>query len=439
MNAKPLSQRFLLPDDDSILRARISFEPNPLTKLSLLSPVDAANLLGTTLSHVVVPTTQIVTVIRQLADTAKSYCDRAYADKQAILKLIYGSTPPIFPEDAKLICLTGLSGVGKSVILDAFSRAFSGEECFAISKHTEIKAKACWRMRIRGRASFADLIIPQFRQQEGVRSYALAEQSSSEAASQGIGLILPDEFQFITSSKANSLMVKMLFMLGQIGPPVVYACNFSMVRALLRRPQQDRQRLLVDPIIVLPESLGQDWERTVEACLKVAPEFRSLDRAIVQRELHDYTYGIKRALRTLLVLSYLEMRREKHRVVTRQHIANAYRSTGYWAMRDDVENLFLAANSPDLLPKDLRPPITASRMPPTDNAGAASTAPAGSSDETAQASLLSMLSPDGKRALEAIAKQSEIAPPAGKPPRRRPATAAALVQGADRYSRTRRR
>ena len=429
------SDRFEGPWDDEAIRFGIAVRAVPLCGLEKLAPAVAASRIRDSLRLVVVPTDQMISVIRELIGIAKAYCDRAYSDEIAVLRLIYGSAPAPSNEDGRAICLTGLAGVGKSVVFESFCRLFSETVKADIRNHACLELVPCWRVRIRDRASLSSLIQPFFRDRSLVRPHRTLDVASSEAAAQGVALVLADEFQFITSSEANSLMAKLLLQLTQIGPPIVYACNFSMVSALQRRPQQDRDRLLLDPIIVLPDQLGPDWSSTVAECLNVAEELSLLSTQAATELLHDYSFGIKRHLRALLVRSYLQMRIEGKRHVTLEHVCTAYRSIEYSTMRATVEELALGVVTRTVRRSGLYCPFPKATVP---HSGVTTSGAPDEDDrakEVAESALVSMLSPDAIKVLNAIERQGDIPPPPkGRAPRRPQASSANLIGGAERFA-----
>ena len=428
------AKRFSGPWSDELLRRRIEVKAERLEDLNKMSPDIAAEHLRVALKDVVVPTDGMIAVILQLIDRAKAYCELAYGDERSVLGLVYGSWKP--RDDAPAICLTGLAGTGKSAIVDAFCRIFEDSERVEIAGHASFEIRACWRMRIRDRSGFGVMVKPHFRDHNEVKASLVLDVAISEAAAQGIALILPDEFQFITTSNnANSLMVSLLHRLTQIGPPVVFTCNFSMVNSLWRRPPQDRHRLLSKPIIVLPEALGPDWNATVQGCMGVAEEFSELNLPEHARMLHDHTFGIKRCLSTLLVLAYLEMRSTGCLKVGAEHLLTAYRSIAYSTMRCDVENLFLGAINPVLLDKDMKCPLVSVPTDPLPNAVTENPARQAHDGLATQEALRSMITPEAKKILAVIDRYTSETPPSkGKPPKRPAASAENLIGGADRFS-----
>jgi hypothetical protein len=117
---------------------------------------------------------------------------------------------------------------------------------------------------------------------------------------------LSDELQFSTRSReANALLAKLIAFLAAFGIPVVYFCNYSAGHRLKMRPQEDRTRLLHDPIIILPdppdepsyvELLG-DYLVVFDGMLDIVPARDAL-------EFHAMTFGLKRSAKRLLVTGY---------------------------------------------------------------------------------------------------------------------------------------
>lgn len=435
-DALPFSSRFRGNWSDDQLRSLLAVKAMRLENLSTLGPTEAQNRLDSAMKQVVVPTSQMVSGVRYLIERATTYCDGAYPSTTAVLGLIYGSKSAYSPDNRRATCITGLAGVGKSVLFDSFMRIFGSPITLDIPGHLRLDLRPCWRMTIRGRAGFSSLVLPHFRIKNGNSPSRVYDDAASEAAAQGIALILADEFQFISSNKANTMMASLLYRLAEIGPPVIYACNFSMVNALWRRPQQDRDRLLLKPIILHPDSPGPEWQSTVEGLLAVSEEFSGLNCADAIQLLHDYTFGIKRCLRSLLSIAYMEMRKRKEEQVQLSHLSAAFHSLEYAAMLEDIEILVQGKVSPQLLRKDLACPLVentnAAHGPPYRGKGSASTQAVKSATHAA---LLSMLTPEMRVLLSKAGDQS--ATPEKKTPRgpRKPHPSVEnLLGGAERFA-----
>lgn len=426
--ASPWARRFGDISDEA-LRHRLRVPAERLVGLNRVAPEVAVDCIRTALKCVVTPTEQTLRILRILLDRAHAYCLRAYPDTKAVLRLIYNSEVAT-ADDGVVTCLTGPAGVGKSVLLELFCRLLSERPVIDIPGHASLELRSWWRLPVRDGATFAQMITPQFRHQEAISASRALAHAATEAAAQGVATILADEFQFITGSDANSHLTKILLRLSQVGPPVVFACNYSMVHALLRRPQQDRDRLLATPIVMLPEPLGADWVQSVSDSLEVAVELEPLQGPATAALLHRYTFANKRSLRRLLCLSYLQMRREKESRVSVDHLRRAYLSEDYSSTRQDVEQLSQNALDARKLPLNLRCPFERAEYSLNATPVAPNPAVEQYGERQAQAALRSQLTPQARHLLALLENQGDdgTSPPARTA--RAPATAASLLGGA---------
>ena len=65
--------------------------------------------------------------------------------------------------------------------------------------------------------------------------------------------------------------------------------------------------------------------------------------------IYNMTVGIKRKLKQLLVLSYVEMRNSGSKKITMDHVRAAYKSKGFVVMRADITTIFEQAFSGKML------------------------------------------------------------------------------------------
>ena len=424
----PWAQRFGEVSDEA-LRRRLRVPAERLLGLNLVSPEVAVDRIRTALKCVVSPTEQMLRILRTLLDRARAYCLRSYPDAAAVLRLMYGSKVPA-ADDGVVTCVTGLSGAGKSVLLDLFCRLLSERPVIDITGHASLELQSWWRLQVLDGATFAQMVTPQFRHPDTISPSRVLAHAVTEAAAQGVATILADEFQFITGSAANTHLTKLLLRLSQVGPPVVFACNYSMVHALLRRPQQDRDRLLATPIILLPEPMGVDWIQTVADCLEVAAEFELLQGPVTAALLHRYAFGNKRGLRRLLCLSYLQMRRENETQVSRDHLRRAYLSVEYTSTRHDVEQLIQNALDPQKLPLNLRCPFESAECLPSAAPVVPHPAAEQHEERKAQAALRSQLTPHARQMLALLENQGDPDPPIASKADSSLLTAEKLIGGA---------
>jgi hypothetical protein len=157
----------------------------------------------------------------------------------------------------------------------------------------------------------------------------------------GVSLMTADEFQAVTAGgSANAIATKSLLQMAQVGPPLVYCANYSLVHSLLKRPQQDRQRLLSNSLIIHPEAPdSDDWRSTLKELREVAPLVIRIDPERDASDIHRYTAGIKRSVIALFTTSYRLSRANDKDHFGMAEIQQAYASAEFWTHRNDVEEL----------------------------------------------------------------------------------------------------
>jgi hypothetical protein len=127
---------------------------------------------------------------------------------------------------------------------------------------------------------------------------------------------------------------------------MVFVCNYSLAHKLLGRNSEDKQRLLSDPRIMLPDDPGSaDWRNYVAECSRVSNGYIKADAGELAVELYRCTFGIKRLVVLLLKLAYVECRKANRQWVKLLDITRAYRSAAYTASAAEVEELQLQALS----------------------------------------------------------------------------------------------
>jgi len=134
-------------------------------------------------------------------------------------------------------------------------------------------------------------------------------------------------------------VAQVLLMMGYLGVPVLYAANYSLVHRLLGRPQEERQRLLVNPIDLRPEDPDSTtWQDIVAEYVSVAPDVLQMNPARDARELNFLAGGITRVLRFLVEGGFARAcERRGARAMTMDDIRAFYRSGEFASMREDVE------------------------------------------------------------------------------------------------------
>ena len=161
----------------------------------------------------------------------------------------------------------------------------------------------------------------------------------------GCCFIIADEVQFFThSTVANAQVTKTLGFLRQMGIPLFFIGNYSLGHRLVKRNQEERQRLLSDPLILLPD-LPSDpaYVELLSAYKTCSNEVLAIDAERDAADIHWLTGGLRRPLRLLIVEAFkiAKMRSLKLREavsISMGDLRDAYNSTAFSIHRRDVED-----------------------------------------------------------------------------------------------------
>lgn len=360
----PWAARFPPLLDKEEIRRRATRLATPVASIHQL-PIEAAcKALADAVKQVCYPTVQFVDVLHQLVDRALGHCLLRYPDMRSFSSNIYRQDPPL-PKFVPPTCLTGLAGIGKSCLADALERVLPADGYLLCPPESSpFPLRSLWRIDVQTRSSLKDIFAPL-----GGIDGSLADQlktARKRAYRDGVSLVLADEFQFLTaSSSANTRISQTLLSLGYCGLPAVYVANYSLLYRLLRRPQEDRDRLLSDAIFMTPDGPeSEDWAQTLAALIAVAPGVFRVDPESDGPRFHRYCAGIKRTAGCLLVAGYRVARMQRlydgNADVTMEHIHAAYQSVPFAALRADTEIItqqFILGRQVDRLRRDLWCPL----------------------------------------------------------------------------------
>lgn len=362
------ADRFNILHDPNKIRDLARVIPPPLFGLASLTPKTGRKLIERSLKKIFIPTDQSVSILMKLIDMAYAHSLITYPDNKTFISGVYAKECPV-PETVMATCLTGLAGVGKSHIVEALRRILPPNACvLAEAHHPSFPLISAWYLKIREKTTTAKLLQSllesddnEFNDITGSMLYSalnlktppaakdmsrLLRQCRRTAFKSGVSLTVADEFQFATRSEnANTLVTSMLHHLSSLGHPLLYVANYSLCHRLLRRPQEDTQRLLSDPLILFPDSWdSSDWQSTVKAYCDVAPEVFRKEIVDNAKKVHGWTGGIKRLLGAMLVIAYERSRETGNGAVGLDELAWAYDSRAYKSNQKDV----LEINKQDL-------------------------------------------------------------------------------------------
>lgn len=353
MKLRPRVAQFELSLNDSELDARIAIPAQRVT-LSGADPTAAAKLIGDALRAMFTPDRQAREILRHLISVARAHAEHHFDTDDKYLASLYSKSPWGASRSAA-ICFTGQAGTGKSQILLALGRLLSGSGSFHVEGHSNLPLVAAWMMTLAKGDSLNELlrehvepVIPKSRKDEeesGDKDWKIPEllKTAARVSWRDATCLMPvDEFQWIAASaEANARASTILLKLHSIGPLLVFCANFSLVRKLVRRPPEDRDRLLSRPIILLPLAADDpDWTAYLSAARSVEPDLLKFDPVADGKKIHDYTFGIKRKVVDLIEIAVKIARsRSAEATVGVDELLAAYRSAAYAMHRADVEAL----------------------------------------------------------------------------------------------------
>lgn len=396
----PWAARFEALLDADTIRKRAAVEVTPLVGLNRLPAELAAKQLEIRLKTVFYPTSQCVAVLQRFVGAAYAHCKVTYPTPKAFMAGVYATDVPL-EKFAAPICLTGLSGTGKTELIKAFIRLQSADDTVETdNNHPPFPLNGAWLVTILARCTPKDVLMAL--SGSSASPPELVDMCRKLAFRNGVPFLCADEFQFATgSSSANARVTQMLFCLAYIGLPFVYVANFSLLRRLQKRPEEDQQRLLSDPIVLMPDALGgKDWLMTLRTQQSVAPDVLQFDPTNDAKNLHAYTAGRKRAMVTLIMIAY---RTEYPRggVVNLDALRRAYQSPQFARYRVESEILAsqIVRNAPDKKRHDLWCPVP---LPEDAAASFLDATLQARCDQVAQSELRSALTGKERKAAEEI-------------------------------------
>lgn len=349
--------RLDLSDDE--LDALIEDRPGPRSIGGGLPERDAELLRGV-LKSVFLSNPDVRLVVRTLVGLLAAHHQSVFSNPGTFIRGIYSPDP--WPDDAfPAVCVTGLGGVGKTEIKKAFLRllgkAFEDMSLRNVDGHTGIPFRPVWHVSLSHGTSLGAILLPMldaYRQRSACEENsdarfdesfpspgAIRKQARRQSWRDSTSFIWSDEFQQVSyGSSSNARAAQLLYQLMLVGPRLVYTANFSMVRALMRRPQQDTQRLLSAPICIEPMLPGCESGVALLEAYKVAvPGLFDFEAAEAEPVVHQYSYGINRCKVNLLYHAYLVARREGRDALRVDDLEKAYVSREMASQREEVEEL----------------------------------------------------------------------------------------------------
>lgn len=253
------------------------------------------------------------------------------------------------PADVEVIpiCLTGLAGVGKSQTIAALRKVMPPPADFTSGHFDGVHTlDSYWYSSARGKAGGRQLLIdflgedlPE-KEHKRMNVAQLLLSCRRKANRDGVSCLLLEEMQHFNAGTGAARVTELLLTMSAIGAPVVYVANYSLLHRLLKRNSEDKQRLLPEQRIMLPDAPGDlAWRGYLDECIRVCNGLINVDYEEFSMEMYRATFGIKRLAAQILKLAYIEARSAGRDRISILDIHRAYLSVGYSANREDVEEL----------------------------------------------------------------------------------------------------
>lgn len=313
---------------------------------------------------------QIRKIIRYFLSTAQAHAETHLVADPAYVRGLYNDHP--WGEAVRpAICLTGLAGTGKSDLLRALSRVLGTAMPHAVVGHSNLSLLPLWHLSAADGIGLNTILRPfleppcdlngsDVRSRKAASSSLLMTLAKRVSWRDAVCLLLVDELQYVSlGSDANTLVTAFLVKLLGIGPRVGFCANFSLLHKLLRRKQEDHQRLLSRPLVMEPLTAEDlDWVAYLGQVRSVAPDVLVFDPRQISASMHLYTFGTRRLVVELVVLAFrIARERSQKGTVGGQELLVAYRHRDYTVNREAVEMLHKQAILKRQIREDLWCPL----------------------------------------------------------------------------------
>lgn len=333
-------------DNDEAIRLAAYVPVVPVRDLQTMRVDEACRRLDETWRNVFVPGAQHVDILRALVDQAKGFAQSIHPTIKDYNRL-RNAVRPVPSGVPSIRCLTGLAGVSKSALVKTFERICQLEHPGQfVAEGQRLALRPVRRVEIDGQPSIRS-ILRDLANPLAVAGKAMPDSTVLMAhlrdwfMATGCCALVLDEMQFLTqSSTASTKTTQVIMCLANLGVPLLYVANYSLVKKLMQRPHEEKDRLLAAPIVLSPPDPDTPWwTAAVAEYLAVSPECFRIDAAANARELHRLTAGLFRTLRHLLLQAYREAISAGSLFVSMKEVRLAYRSRAFSCHRKDIEDL----------------------------------------------------------------------------------------------------
>lgn len=355
-NANRWVDRFWgLVERDSIV-ARATICAATLQDLNGMSVQTAISDIDRSMKSFYVPSEQEIDYLLDIVSAASRYSATAYESEAQFLRGLHARA--LLPCSMPPRCLSALAGMGKSALLLAVERVMPVEEMITLPLAIahDVPMKSCQRIVVDAASTMRELLAPllpsdlRAEHDEGLQGLQAVKKrsrattgdlhlaASRRSFSMGISSVMLDETQFAShSAAASARAVSWVLTFGRLPPPFLFAVNYDLLKKLLDRPDYDKDRILADPKILMPEPPRSDgMTKYLRECQVVLAEVLGFKLEEEPDLIFSFTANVRRKVARLLALSYEAMRAAKAKAIMPEHLRTAYGSLKYSAMRGDV-------------------------------------------------------------------------------------------------------
>lgn len=360
MKKNPWVDRFdgLTARDEIRRRATVEATPIPASVVSC-SVTDGISAVRAALKGFHYVNGQELDLLERVVGRALAHCRSAYPGVDEFAGVLQQERIQL--EVPMPICLSSLNGDGKSTFIDTLARVMPEDGSVELGHpfRTAFPLRAFRFSRVESKSSPSAVLYPFMpadsrprwvTDADGdqrlvipkIRTDIMVEIAQRLGYREGRGVNGLDELQFITqSADANTKLANTVMTVASLGAPLIFVLNYSGVKRLLGRRPEERDRLLTDPVVFMPDMPDtEDGKKLLEQfdlCLK---EIRGFSLADEAGEIFNMTVNVKRKMRELFELTYQEMRRARATKMTMDHVKAAYKSKGYGEHRAQVKTIF---------------------------------------------------------------------------------------------------
>ena len=319
--------------------------PDELDEFDEYAIDEASHHLEKKFREVFVPSEQIINFVEILVNVAKAHALSYYPDKNIFIQNCYDDKYKIAGECFGYF-LTGFAGSGKSALLNAIARVFPKKRYIKMEGYSDYPLNSFSSYKIPGNVGMSSILkgllgsdVDKLNKRKNTLGDIL-DLIVWKFYREGVPFLTLDEFQFISRSEnANAKIANLLGWISSIGVPYLISANYSLGHRLRKRPQEDQQRFMSKPLVLLPDKPeSEDWRNTVEAYRQVCPKVFTFDSDRDAADIHGWTMGNKRILSRFLVLAYEQARKSGANADIVQ-LEQTYKSIGFAQNRKDVQDM----------------------------------------------------------------------------------------------------